>query len=342
MFTFKKNKYNLAIAKIEKKDDKSKKKNKRILYLDIKNIDGKSSKNMEEDDIKEDDTYRLICCHCLKRFSRPDYVKRHQKYSCKMNQFENIIDNHLKKILNLEKEDESDSNSENEETIIKAKEKSFNEHTLIKKEIFIPLPNFDKREVVYIAGGQDSGKSYYASEYIKEFEKMFPDKKIYLFSRVNEDEAFSKIKRIKRIKLDEEFLNNITDCKKDLYNSICIFDDIDSIIDKRISDAIKKLRDDVIMSGRDQTNGKGDIYCIVTNHQTTDYRSTRDILANATSVTIFPQNRGNIYGANRCLKYYCGLNKEQIDKIYSLDSRWVTIYRNRPNYVISEKKIYKL
>lgn len=343
MFTFKKNKDSLAVAKITG----GKLKNK-IIYINPKDEDNSTTTNVVVKKSSINKT-NLWCPYCYKPFSRRDALMRHLETSCRKREYqayikENIpfhVDNYLNEKFGLDSESDSENDDSEDEYKTKINtNKSFNELTLPSGK-FQALPNFDRREIVYISGAQGSGKSYYAAQYLKEFVKMFPDKKIYLFSRVEDDEAFRGIEMI-RYPLDETFLEHTIDCKKELKNSMCVFDDIDSIQNKKISEAVLKLRDDVIMSGRDQTNGGQDIYCIVTNHQTTDYRETRDILCNATSITLFCKNGGNLYGANRCLKYYCGLDKKQSDKIFKLNSRWVTIYRNYPNYVISENKIYKL
>jgi len=107
-----------------------------------------------------------------------------------------------------------------------------------KKELIIhdegivqALPNYQDAERTYIAGPTGSGKSTYVARYLQQLKKVFPDRDIFLFSDVNEDEVLDKI-GIMRIKLDENFLEN-TPSPETLHDSIVIFDDIDSIEDKK-------------------------------------------------------------------------------------------------------------
>ena len=170
---------------------------------------------------------------------------------------------------------------------------------------------------------------------------MFPDKTINIFSRVENDENLDKIKGIRRFKLDKLFYEDPIDCKKELMNSICIFDDVDSIQDSKISNAVEKLQNDILLCGRDQKNEGNDIYIICTSHQVTDYKKTRQILNEATNIIIFPKSTG-VYGIRRGLKYYVGLDNKQIETIIEEPSRWVNIKKRFPMYVMTENKVYSL
>ena len=57
---------------------------------------------------------------------------------------------------------------------------------LPKDEVMQHLPYTDKgkgntRQVLYVSGASGSGKSYYASNYIKEYVKMFPKNTVYIY-----------------------------------------------------------------------------------------------------------------------------------------------------------------
>ncbi len=200
----------------------------------------------------------------------------------------------------------------------------------------MPVPNIDieKRDVLYVAGASGSGKSTYTSYYIEQFKKIFHDWPIFIFSNVEKDEVLDKLKPC-RIKLDEELVNDPIEAKE-LINSICVFDDIDTITNKSVNEAVRKLRDKLLETGRHES-----VYMICTSHQLMNYKHTRTLLNEATAVTFFPQS-GSTYHIKRFLKEYCGLEEKQIRRILMLPSRWVTIGKLYPMYVLYEKGCYLL
>lgn len=128
-----------------------------------------------------------------------------------------------------------------------------NDNTLMKEfnihdGILHPLPNPKSKENLYISGRAESGKSTYGGNYLEEFKKMFPKKKIIIFSGVNYDKALDRFKPI-RIKIDQKIIDKPIELKE-LKNSICVFDDIDALDNKKLEDAVVRLRDKIMMNGR--------------------------------------------------------------------------------------------
>lgn len=197
------------------------------------------------------------------------------------------------------------------------------------------LPNKATRDSLYIAGASGSGKSTYASFYIREYQKMFPKNRIIVFSRVAMDPAFDTIKGLKRFLIDDSLVEKPIE-PKELTNSLVIFDDIDTIPDKKQNEAVRQLRDSILETGRHES-----IYVISTSHQLMNYKHTRTLLLEATSTTFFIKS-GSAYHINRFLKEYCGLNKKQIQHILNLPSRWVTILKTYPQCVLYETGCYLL
>ena len=77
------------------------------------------------------------------------------------------------------------------------------EHTILIKNGTVELiPNPDKREILYICGPSGVGKSYFTNSYAEKYHKLYPDNKVYLFSKKNEDENFDDKKWIGRKPLD--------------------------------------------------------------------------------------------------------------------------------------------
>eukprot|EP00466_Bigelowiella_natans_P009751 jgi/Bigna1/137810/aug1.41_g12518 len=66
----------------------------------------------------------------------------------------------------------------------------------------LPNTNSDKRDVMYIAGASGSGKSYITKQIVNNYAKLYPKRKIFIVSRLDEDETLDGIKSKNIIKLD--------------------------------------------------------------------------------------------------------------------------------------------
>lgn len=202
-------------------------------------------------------------------------------------------------------------------------------------EIF-PLPQFNKTERLYVCGPTESGKSYFIKKYLQKLRKVKPDTTIYIFSDVEEDPEIDELKNITRLNLDEGLLEQETIDIEKFDDSVCVFDDIDSIQHPKIYKMICSLRDGMLRRGR-----HNNISVVCTSHLMTDYKNTRIILNECNSLCFFPRS-GCSSGINYMLKKYCGLNKDQIKKVYDLPSRWVYLNNYYPKYIIYNKGIYIL
>ena len=58
------------------------------------------------------------------------------------------------------------------------------------------------RQILYITGASGSGKSTFTRKNIKEYQKIWKDSEVYLFSALKEDESLDEIKP-KRFRSDE-------------------------------------------------------------------------------------------------------------------------------------------
>ena len=214
----------------------------------------------------------------------------------------------------------------------------YNNHIYVGADKLKPIPKIPKdptkkdRECIYISGPSGSGKSTYAATYIRELKKMYPDKIFYIFSKLNDDEVLDKLNPV-RIPLTQKLVENPIK-PEELDNSICLFDDIDTIKDKAILKALYDLREDLMQTGRHEN-----VYVVTTSHQLMEYKKTRNIISESMATTFF-LNSGGDYHIRRFLTTYCSLNKEQINRLLNLKSRWVTVYTRAPNYVLSEHEVY--
>lgn len=213
------------------------------------------------------------------------------------------------------------------------------EYICSEDETIQQIPNKKtERTILYITGASGSGKSYYTKDYIKEYHKAFPKNPIYFFSSLNDDPTIDKINYIKRVKLDNKFIDTqftIDDFK----NCLIIYDDTDVINNKMLKMKLQIIQDLILQTGRHTRTSM-----IYTSHIANRGNDTKMILNETHSITIFPNTLGG-----RTMKYllenYFGLDKDQIKKIKKIGtskSRWITILKTYPMIVLHQKGAYIL
>lgn len=226
----------------------------------------------------------------------------------------------IRELLQNEIDDYSDDSSDDEDDELK--------EFCCDGELKV-LPNIDKRQCVYVTGPSGSGKTTWIKNYSEQYKKMFPKNQVVLFSRLNEDESIDAINPT-RIEISEDLLKDkIT--PEDLKNTLTIFDDTDTIRNKKILKEIDELKDDILQTGRHET-----VNTIIVSHLMSNYKQSRIVLNECQSIVFFPRC-GNSYAINYVLSKYYGINNKKIKEIMNLPSRWIYLHKNYPMYVIHEK-----
>lgn len=208
-------------------------------------------------------------------------------------------------------------------------------------EISIPdgefeiIPNTKTRECVYAAAPSGSGKSYWVSKYIKQYNKQYPKNPVYLFSKVENDPSLEGIKNLIKVNIDYELVDDPIDATE-LANSLVVFDDTDTIKDKEIRNAINDLKNDLLETGRHNST-----HVVITSHLISNYKESRIVLNESHLITVYPSS-GSSYQIKYALKQYFGLDSNQISRIFKLNSRAVTLKKVYPQMVIAEKDAYLL
>ncbi len=203
-----------------------------------------------------------------------------------------------------------------------------------------PLLNLEERTVCYIAGPSGSGKTTFALKLIKRFLKVYPQKPFYLFSRSHykNDPAYKNM-NVNQIMIDENLIENPIDIEKELVGgSIILFDDCNTIQNDKIKKQIDNLMSDIMEIGR-----KLSIWIIITNHLVipNERKIARTIMNEMQTLTVFPKS-GSAQQIRYVLKQYFGLEKNQIEQIIMIPSRWVMISKSYPMYVIYDRGVYTL
>ena len=194
------------------------------------------------------------------------------------------------------------------------------------------VPMFDEtveRMVFMIAGMSGSGKSTYTSKLCQTYRLQYPTNKIILFSNKPEDPVFDRLEYIDRILIDEDLLIDPLTLNE-LEDSLVIFDDVEYSTNKDIDKELDRIRDLILQQGRSYRCS-----FVYISHQANNYKQTRTILNECNSITVFPSMTTR-YSLKYLLERYFGFDKQQISKICSLPSRWVTIYKTPPLVLYSK------
>lgn len=202
-------------------------------------------------------------------------------------------------------------------------------------ETILPLPYENKNNRIFIAGPSESGKSYLAGNITKQWSKIYPDRKIFLFSPVSEDPALDPIKNLKRVELNEEIVNEPINTEE-LKDSLVIFDDIYGIQDKKIKQAVYSLKDSLLQNGR-----HNNIDVISIAHTANDNKNTKADNLENNQLCIF-LNIGSHF-LTYMLREYLGYDRNQIKMLKAVRGRYIYILRNyRPNIILTQDSVFIL
>ena len=206
-----------------------------------------------------------------------------------------------------------------------------NHFTCNKDEELQIVPNTKtERQCVYICGQSGSGKSYFTTNYVKQYKKSFPKRDIYVISSIDEDKSIDSLKPKRINVLHPDFMSDDF-TSEDFKDSLVIFDDVD-VFPTKIKKKVLSIVNNILQIGRHYN-----VSVCFTTHNPTNGAETKILLSEAHIITVFPKTTGN-----RALKYlldsYLGLDKKQIDRIKKMKSRAVSIIRGYPMVIIGESE----
>ncbi len=219
-------------------------------------------------------------------------------------------------------------------SLLKEEVRKANIETVLTRGKFVCCPNldfpikkdFEKANHMYIAGATGSGKSYYIADYLRLINKYQPKREIFIFSDVEYDKAFEDLKNVTRIAIDMTLVNEpITPAE--LQDSVCLFDDIDSIPNKTIKKTVYTLMNSLYRRGRHEN-----ITVISTTHNITDYLKSRTAINESSTIVLFLHS-GSTNGQRYIMSKYIGLDTPTIKEIMRIKSRAVQIHKSHPMFV---------
>ena len=214
--------------------------------------------------------------------------------------------------------------------------KEFSHLELSGESKFAPYPDKSKeRNVISCFGPSGSGKSYYVKLFLRAYKKEYPRNEIYMFSKLKDDKSLDDIAGIKRVKIDDDLLQDPLETD-DFKDSCVIMDDTNALINKHHKKAVDDLKNSILETGR-HTNST----LLITSHLACKGLETRTVLNESHQITIYLSS-GSSY--DYLLTNYLGFTRKQILllKSFTENSRWVTIVRGFPQIIFTEKSIMLL
>ena len=190
----------------------------------------------------------------------------------------------------------------------------------------LPSPDPERREVFYIAGASGSGKSHIAKGIAECYKQIFPDREVYLISKLEEDNTLDSMKPPpKRIKI-QSLIDDYPDINE-FENCCVIFDDYDTFVGPA-EKVVHKLIDDLATMGR---HTHTTMLCL--SHYLTNYKKTRLLLNECTHLIVYPMAT-SFHALGYLLKTHIGMTKEDVRDLKKL-GRWVCLHKNYPQWLIS-------
>jgi hypothetical protein len=205
--------------------------------------------------------------------------------------------------------------------------------TVSKEKIVLRSGNFfvapsnvyGKPDRIFICGRAGSGKSFWLAEYLVQFRKFFPKRRIYLISQKTSDKLLDKLIH-KRIPIED--LAEAQFEADDFKECLVICDDVDVISDKRQEKNVFDLIAKILEVGRSL-----DTFLILTLHIAASHNQSKRILNACTHFVYFKDSA--THSNNYVLENYFGFDKQELRALKNLNSRSITIIRDVPQLVLA-------
>lgn len=202
------------------------------------------------------------------------------------------------------------------------------------------LPNLEKEQVMnsFIFGASGSGKSTVAKDMAMQYRRVYPKNDIFMISQKTEDPAFNNpALKLRRIKIDEEFLNKHVDMIKDFHDCLIIWDDFTYFEDKKIMEKISKLVIQALTLLR-----ANHVNNIITAHLAVVMKERQIYMNiyNETDIIVFFPRSANYHQLKYILSEYWGWSNRRINYIlhYKDGSRAICLCKSK-QYLMTEKVI---
>ena len=207
---------------------------------------------------------------------------------------------------------------------------------------FRPIPYLDlshnQRSMTMVSAPSGAGKSRVTRAIIESLRKdVYKDNKrqIYLFTkRCVSDPAYENLRNITQIGI-EEFAPFPTLTSDDLRDSICVFDDIETVQPKQLNDATLHLIQDLA-----ETSRKKNISIVCIFHQTQQSHKTKPAIFESDTYYLSPSASRN--SVKKFLDSYGDVSPSEMKEMlqYSnLPFEFLTLRKSVPRFWMSPRKI---
>lgn len=191
----------------------------------------------------------------------------------------------------------------------------------------LPTCDPDKRQVWYVSGQSGSGKSYIAKTLADFYHKLFPDRGVYLISKLDKDETLDALPFIKRVKI-QSLIDDFPDLEE-FKDCMVIFDDFDTLKGDAYK-TVHKLIEDLAIMGRHTGTSM-----LVLSHYLSNYKETRLIWMEATHCVVYPMSTSPV-ALRRVMETYVGCDSEDFNRHRKYGSRWLCYKKGFPMMCISQ------
>ena len=197
------------------------------------------------------------------------------------------------------------------------------------------LPKKSNR--MFCSGLSGSGKTHAISQLIK---NNYPkDQLVYLFSPVEDDEAFTELNifQVHLETFEEDFgqpftIETLASNKEPV---VIVMDDINTFNDRKIREMYINVQNQIYERGRHLFKAGG--LTVSVSHNPLAGSFSKVPLRESEFFLIFPQF--NQRDSRVLLESYTGLSKQEIEEILNLNTRPVVIKKTVPSYYVSDHNI---
>lgn len=183
-----------------------------------------------------------------------------------------------------------------------------------------------------VFGPSGVGKSYFIGKFIEEYHKLYKKNFVYIFCPILDDPAYPKEDYVKYVRIEDSIVEHPLNVLE-FTHSLCIFDDIEGITNKKHQIAVQVFRDECYQIGRKQF-----ISTIAVHHVILAGKLTQIIHNESDYTVMFPKS--NFSAIKNMVTRYYGFAKDQVEYIRNVKSRWIFIRRSYPTCIVSEQDIH--
>lgn len=204
------------------------------------------------------------------------------------------------------------------------------------EEEFLPyldvIPNQNHR--ILVSGKSGCGKSTLIGKLLDQLMRTNP-KRIIIISTVSEDPELDRYHGdIIPLRLDISDSDAVVQLELDYFaDSVLVFDDVEKTTKKEFKKWVMALRAEAFEAGRHKN-----IDIISISHDLLGGMENKTVKAECTAAILFPQFN-QPHQTREFLRKYIGMDKNMMEHVMRLPSRYVFINANSPCYIVSQKEV---